>query len=129
MGRVIRTAGLTLSAVAVAVAGAFMHAATARPGGVPVPYGLVLALLGLAALLWLAHLGSRSRLGLVVVAAGWLLPVVALSLSRPAGDVVITGNARGLTFLFGGVVLVGLAVGIPVRPQPSDDGGDGGSLG
>jgi hypothetical protein len=128
VGRVIRTAGLTLVAVVVAVTGAFIHAAMARPAGVPMPYGLVLALLGLAAVLWLAHSGSDSRLSLIVVAAGWLLPVVALTQSRPAGDLVIPGDARGLTFLFGGVVLVGLALGIPVRARPDDDGGDSGSL-
>jgi hypothetical protein len=129
MVRVIRVAALVLIAVVVAVAGAFVHAATARMGPVPLPYGLVLALLGLAALLWLTHAAARTRLGTALVAAGWLLPVVVLAQGRAAGDVVIPGDPRGLAFLLGGVLLIGVALGVPVKRRLSDAGGDGGRLG
>lgn len=129
MGRVLRVAGLTLVAVLVGVSGAFVHAATARPGGLPVPYGLVLALLGLAALLVLARSLVRSRPGTAAVTAGWLLPVVALAQGRPAGDVVIPADWRGMTLLFGGVLLVAVGLGIPVRPRSPQDSGDDRRLG
>jgi FtsH-binding integral membrane protein len=129
MVRVMRVATLVLVAVVVAVAGAFVHAATARIGPFPLPYGLVLALLGLAALLWLAHAAARTRLGTVLVAAGWLLPVVVLAQGRAAGDVVIQGDVRGLAFLLAGVVFIGVALGVPVKRRLSDAGGDCGRLG
>lgn len=113
MGHVLRMGLLTIAGAVVAVCGTFVHAATVRPAGLPVPYGLVLALLGVAALLVLAQLTARSRFGTAVIAAGWLVPVILLSQTRPTGDVVIVGDPRGLAFVFGGVVLAGVAVGLP----------------
>jgi Family of unknown function (DUF6113) len=124
VGHVLRVGLLAAAAVVVAVCGAFVHTATVRPAGVPVPYGLVLALLGVAALLVLAQLSARSRIGKGAVAAGWLVPVVLMSQPSRAGDVVIAGDIRGLVYLFGGVILIGVAVGLP-NLRRSDNGADG----
>lgn len=115
MRQVLRVGLLTIVAAVVGVCGSFVHAATARPAGLPIPYGLVLALLGVASVLVLAQQIAAGRLGKGVVAAGWLLPVMLLSLTSPAGDIVVASDARGLGYLFGGVILVGVAVGLPGR--------------
>lgn len=107
--------GLTVLAPVVAVAGTFVHAAMVRIDTVPVPYGLVLASAGLAGVLLLAHKAARARLGVVPVATAWLLPVWLLAQERPAGDVVIANSWVGLTYLFTGVVLIGVGVGLPQR--------------
>jgi hypothetical protein len=115
----LRISGLTIVGVLVGVTGAFIHSAAVDVGPVSVPYGLVLAVVGVAALLVMAHLVARTRVGVGAVAAGWLLPVVVLSQARPAGDVVIASDTIGMVFLFGGVVLVGLGLGLP--PHRNDD--------
>lgn len=111
--RVLPIAGLVLLGAVAGISGAFVHGATARLGGVPLPYGLVVALLGVAAGLTVAHLTVGGRLARAAVAVGWLLPVFALSQARSSGDLVVAGNAAGLAFALGGVVFSGLAVGLP----------------
>lgn len=91
-----------------------------------VPYGVTLALSGLGALLMLGHAWARSRVDKIFIATAWLVPVMLLSQARGAGDLVVAADLPGLVFLYGGVVLVGVVVGIPV-PRPSRDAGaDGG---
>lgn len=107
--------GLTVLTPVVAVVGTFMHGAMVRIGTVPIPYGLVLALAWLAGVLLLAYKAARARLGVVSVATAWLLPVWLLAQERPAGDVVIANGWAGLTYLFSGVVLIGVGVGLPQR--------------
>lgn len=107
--------GLTVLSAIVAVAGTFVHARMAHAGAVPIPYGLILALSGLASVLLLAHQSARRRLGTVPVATAWLLPVWLLAQERPAGDLVITNAWVGLTYLFIGVVLIGVGVAVPPR--------------
>ena len=116
MGQLLRVGLLTLAAAVVAVCGTFVHLSIARPAGLAVPYGLMLALLGVAALVILAQAAARSRIGKGVIAAGWLLPVIVLTQTTGAGDVVIVGDIRGLSYLFGGVILLGVAIGLPNRP-------------
>lgn len=113
--RWLALAGLTVLSVVVAVAGTFVHAGMVYAGTIPIPYGLVLALAGLTAVLLLVHRTARGRLGVVPVATAWLLPVWLLAQERPAGDVVISNGWAGLTYLFTGVVLIGAGVGLPRR--------------
>lgn len=107
--------GLTALGVVVAVAGTFAHGRMAHVDTAPIPYGLVLALLGLAAVLLLAHESARSRLGVVPVATAWLFAVWLLAQERPAGDVVISNGWPGLTYLYAGVVLIGVGIALPQR--------------
>lgn len=107
--------GLTVLSAVVAVAGTFVHARMAYAGTVPIPYGLILAVSGLASVLLLAHESARRRLGIVPVATAWLFPVWLLTQERPAGDVVISNGWVGLTYLFTGVVLIGVGVARPPR--------------
>ncbi|HEU4543116.1 MAG TPA: DUF6113 family protein [Jiangellaceae bacterium] len=126
MSQVARTAGLCIVAAVSAVAAAFVHLSRVRIGVVHVPYGLGLALAGLAAVMVLAHARARSRLDKILVAAAGLVPVFVLSQERGAGDVVIAAGMRGLVFLYGGVMLVGIFVALPTMRQRQDTGVDRG---
>lgn len=127
MIRIARTAALCVAAAVTAAAGAFVHPSTARVAGVDVPYGVALALSGLGALLMLGHTWARSRVDKIVVATAWLVPMILLSQQRGAGDLVVAADLPGLIFLYGGLVLVGVAVGMPV-PRPSQDAGTDGEV-
>jgi hypothetical protein len=105
---------LTAAGLAVGVAGSFLHRA-ARPGGI------ALALVAAVGLMILARAVARSRVGLGIVGAAWLVPVVVFSGATSAGDVVVVGDAVGLTFLFGGVLAISVIVGLGVA-RPTADG-------
>jgi len=108
------------------VLGSFVHPVTAW--GIPV--GLLCALALSGAVFVTAGLAVRSRSGAGAAAAGWLLPVLLFSSPRPEGDLVVPGDALGYAWLFGGVVVAGLAIAWPysspdVRTASSARAGDG----
>ena len=88
--------------------------------GTYLPVGLVLALVATFLAVALPGALSRSRLGAGLGAAGWLLAVVVLMSGRPEGDVLVAGDALGLTWLGGGLAAVALAVLLrrPARRVP-----------
>lgn len=118
-------AALVMGVVA-GVLGSFVHPVTAW--GIPV--GLLCALALSGAVFVTSGLVVRSRSGAAVAAAGWLLPVLLFSSPRPEGDLVVPGDALGYAWLFGGVVVAGLAIAWPyasadVRSASSAQAGDG----
>jgi hypothetical protein len=104
-GRYAALAATCLVAVVVAVAGSFVHRWAS-------PFGVLLAVAGAAAVAVLAVAVARSRLPLILVAALWSVPVVALTQPGPGNDLVVAGDAVGLAFLFGGFTCHALAVGV-----------------
>ena len=62
----------------------------------------------------------RNRLAVLAPGAGWLVPVLVLSVPRPEGDLVVAANLAGYVFLLGGSVLIGLGVALPVREPGAD---------
>jgi hypothetical protein len=104
-----------------AVCACFVHPTTVTFATLRLPVGLALALGGTAGVLAMGTLLSRTRWGSGAVATAWLVTVVMLALPRPEGDVVIAQDAVGLTFLAVGVVLVGVAVGLPAGGLGYDD--------
>ncbi|NED98073.1 hypothetical protein G1H11_22500 [Phytoactinopolyspora alkaliphila] len=103
---------LAIAAVAVAVAGAFMHRWAS-------PVGLILAVGAGTGVCVLARHAARSRVGIGVVAGAWLTAVLLLAQPRPAGDVVIAGDPAGLVFLLGGASAVAVTLGMGVRVPSS----------
>jgi hypothetical protein len=93
----------------VGAAGSFLQALTV----VDLPVGVVL---GLAASL-VVFVGSGAVTGArrtsIACVAGWVLAVVALSVPRAEGDVVLTDSLASYVWLFGGVLLGGVAAGWP----------------
>lgn len=68
----------------------------------------LLAALGLCALNLVAFRAAGwaagGRTGALIPAATWLTTVGVLSAARAEGDVIITGDAGGMIFLFGGAL-------------------------
>jgi hypothetical protein len=91
--------------VTTAVLGAFVHQMVVVLG-IVWPVGLVLApALQIGGLRWARDLDPRS--GPWWCSAGWVIAVLALSLPRASGDIVVPATATGYTFL-----AVGLAVAV-----------------
>lgn len=106
---------LAAAAGATGLAGSFVHRA-ARPAGI------ALALAAVVAVMVLTRATARSRWGLGIVGAAWLIPAGVMASGTPAGDIVIASDAVGLTFLLGGVVITSVFVGWGVGPpRPSHD--------
>jgi hypothetical protein len=103
-----------------------------------VPIGLLASLGLLLAVLVSAGMLTRSRAGVLVAAASWLLVVLVLSQPRPEGDLVVPGSGLGYAWLLGGMVVSAAAAfrpydggrepAPPARPpQPDDPSGDAAS--
>jgi hypothetical protein len=115
-------AALPAGAVA-GLLGSFAH----RYAPYGLPAGLCLAVGLTAAVYATAGLGTRSRLVVGAAVAGWLLAVLPLTVRRPEGDLVVAQSWLGLVWLFGGVLLAGLALGWPYdllgRDEPRSGSG------
>jgi hypothetical protein len=109
---VVIAVGLVPLGVAVGVLGAFVHAATVRPLGLPLPVGLAVALAAEAALLLAGCAALGNRWGAAIPAVTWTLTVLMLTLPRPEGDLIVAANLVGYAFLLLGTVLAGLVVSL-----------------
>lgn len=74
------------------------------------PIGALIVVVITAGLCWLAGWGMRSRLASVLLGAAWLIVSYMFSLPRAEGDVVIAGNLAGGVYLYGGLILVAIAM-------------------
>ena len=100
---------LALLGVLAGAAGVVVSRMDVRVLGVPLPYGLVLAIVAAAALF-----AQGGRLlgagGAFAAVLGWAVPVVAALLPRPEGDVVIGADGYGAGFVLLGVVVAAWSV-------------------
>ncbi|GBQ00473.1 hypothetical protein SSP531S_18890 [Streptomyces spongiicola] len=117
--RIAAYVGLAALGVAVGAAGSLVQAAW-------FPLGLLLALLGAAALFYGGLRATGTQLGVVAPAAGWVASVLLLSAGRPEGDGLFTGGLGEIVFLFGGAALAVMCATMTRLPQP---GGSSGPLG
>ena len=88
--RLLVLVGLGLLGVVLGLVGAGVIALERRVGPVVVPWGLILAVLGVACTVRGAAWFVGSRRGAVAVLLGWLVPTIAFSAVNPGGDVVLT---------------------------------------
>jgi uncharacterized protein DUF6113 len=108
--------GLTLVSLAllglcIGVAGSFVQAMDTYVVGVRVPWGVVLAIVSIGALLVVARVTGASRWAVGLAMFGWLCGVIPFTFQRPEGDLVISSGATGLVFLAAGVVIAGVGLG------------------
>lgn len=76
----------------------FGHQATLSIGGVVLPWGIIVALLGTAALLIGARLLAHGRSPVIWLAAGVVASVMVLALPGPGGSVLIPDSLAGLVW-------------------------------
>jgi len=107
---------VTLLAVVFALLTAFL--VPFRVGGVPVPLSLVAALVGNVLLIRYARYATDSRLGIVGPVVAWLAVMLAFGARTTEGDLVVTGDWRGLGTLFIGAVAFAVAGFLAVAPTP-----------
>jgi len=108
-----------VAAAALAVLESFL--VPLRVGAVPLPVSVPLAMVGNVVLARLAGgLTGRPVLG-VLPPLLWLAVVLALSVPRAEGDLVVPGTLTGLVFLFGGAVAgaYGAASTVTRRANPT----------
>jgi hypothetical protein len=74
------------------------------------PVGALLIIFVTGGLCWLAGWGMRSRLAAVVLGVTWLVVSYLFSMPRPGGDVLIAGDLAGGVYLYGGLILAGIAM-------------------
>ncbi len=99
-----------LLGVGVGFAGLLAHRHAVRSDGVALPWGLVLSLATVYAVITALAVtpgGVRSAAG---CGAGWLLFVLVAQRTRPEGDYLVAGDGLGIGFVLGGMVVVAAAV-------------------
>ncbi|MFJ9578556.1 DUF6113 family protein [Streptomyces sp. NPDC101191] len=69
------------------------------------PVGLLLALLGSAAVFYGGRRATRNQLGVAAAGGGWLVAIVLLSFGRPEGDGLFGGGIGEMVFLLGGMAV------------------------
>lgn len=74
------------------------------------PIGALIVAVITAGLCWLAGWGMRSKMAAVVLGVAWLIVSYLFSLPRAEGDVVIAGDLAGGVYLYGGLILVAIAM-------------------
>lgn len=110
--------GLVALGFLIGAGGSFLQARTVGLG-VRWPVGAVFSIVVLGAVGFSASLVTRSRLGLGVVTAGWLVSVLLFTAGRPEGDVIIAADLPGYLYLFGGVLILGALSALPYSALPS----------
>lgn len=107
-----------VSYVVLAVLGMMTGVAGSLLQGALFPGGLLLALVGGAAVFYGGTLLTGTRLGAVVPAAGWLVTVVLLSSARPEGDFLFTNGIGPYAYLLGGAMAGVMCVTLPQMRPP-----------
>ncbi|WEV29716.1 DUF6113 family protein [Streptomyces sp. 71268] len=109
--RIAAYALLVVVGAVVGIAGALVQSAW-------FPGGLLLALLGLAALCYGGLHATRARAGAWSPAGGWLMVVLFLTATRPEGDFVFGSGVGSYLFLLGGMFAGVMCATVPKVPQP-----------
>ena len=99
--------------------GTVAHRHAWQVGDVSVPWGLVLALAGVAALLVGIRLVAGGRAAAAAAAVGVVGAVALLSLPGPGGSVLVAGDAIGTIWAVGPALIAVLVVGWPSLPSRS----------
>ncbi|MEU1802016.1 DUF6113 family protein [Streptomyces sp. NPDC019937] len=100
------------------VLGALVAAAGALVQGLWFPGGLVLALLGVAAVCYGGVKATDRRLGGGLPAGAWTLVVLLLTSTRPEGDFLFSAGVGSYVFLLGGMFIGVMCATLPVVSQP-----------
>lgn len=101
--------------------GTVAHQSTAQLGPLEIPWGLILGLLGITALLVGLRLVLHDRVTVLFTALGMLLTIFVLSLRSTGGSVLIPEGALGLAWTMGPAIIAAIVIAwprLPARPAP-----------
>jgi hypothetical protein len=98
------------------------HRQELRIGDVSLPWGLVAALVGVAALLVGIRLVAGGRAAAAAAAAGIVGMVALLTLPGPGGSVLVVGDLVGTVWSVGPALISVLVVAWPKLPSARRDG-------
>ncbi|MFF2271095.1 hypothetical protein ACFVTX_02415 [Agromyces sp. NPDC058136] len=115
-----RIGALLLAALVGVVFGAVAtvgHRHVLRIGEVAIPWGLVAALVGVAALLLGIRLLTHGRAVTAAAAAGLVIIVAVLTLPGPGGSVLVAGDLAGTVWAVAPALIAVLIVAWPELPS------------
>ena len=118
-GRVMTYAIAFVVGLVYGTLGTVGHRHAWQVGEVSVPWGLVLALVGVAALLVGIRLVAGGRAAAAAAAVGVIGAVALLALPGPGGSVLIAGDAIGTIWAVGPALIAVLVVAWPSLPSRS----------
>jgi hypothetical protein len=125
--RFLALVGPFVAGILLGVVGAVVIQLRRTVGEVDVPWGLVLAVLGIGCCTRGAAWMLGSRRGAVAVLLGWLVPTLALSAINPGGDVVLTDEPLTYVYLIATFSLALLAASWPLPDGAAELAHPGGS--
>ncbi|MFF2277354.1 hypothetical protein [Agromyces sp. NPDC058126] len=115
-----RIGGLLIAAVVGVVYGAVAtvgHRHVLRIGEVAIPWGLIAALVGVAALILGVRLLTHGRATAAATAAGIVVIVAVLTLPGPGGSVLVAGDLAGTVWAVAPALIGVLIVAWPELPS------------
>lgn len=113
MQAVLRAVACALAGAVTGIAGAFVQADRLILGDIVLPWGMVLSVTVLVAVVRGAVWGLGSRAGGWLAFAGWLALTVLLATQTPSGDLAISGGGRQWAYVIAGAVLGAAAASAP----------------
>ncbi len=97
------------------------HQSTVQLGPLDLPWGLILGLAGITALLVGLRLVLHDRVTVLFTALGMLITIFVLSLRSTGGSVLIPEGALGLAWTMGPAIIAAIVIAwprLPARPAP-----------
>ncbi len=116
-----------VAGVLVGTLGSFKHqAGISAATGSGFPYGLLLSLAMVAAVVAALRVAFDSRVYALAAGIGVVAAILILTRKGPGGSVVVIGNVPGLVWMIAPAVLVLVLVALPGRrPRTGRSGADG----
>ncbi|WP_274561783.1 DUF6113 family protein [Streptomyces spiramyceticus] len=114
-GRVGAYLLLAVLGALVGAAGVLVHAAW-------IPGGLLLALLATTCVFYGGMYAMGTKAGVGASAAGWIVSIVLMTVSRPEGDLLIGGSLVSYAYMLGGMGLAVICATVLPLPQRGADG-------
>ena len=115
--RILNLALLFIAGAILGAVGTIAHQSTATVAGVPVPWGITVALLAYTCLLIGLRLLNAGRAQALAAALGTIVMTFLFSLKGVGGSVLIPDNLLGKTWVVAPIVIAAIVIAWPRLPQ------------